>query len=62
MSVAQGQDHLVSFFRALSQRYVLETFLFYFLLQTFNAARASFLPENEKQELIEQLKIVHGIY
>lgn len=29
---------------------------------TFNAARASFLPEDEKQELIHQLKIVHGIY
>ena len=29
--------------------------------QTFNAARASFLPENEKQELIDQLKLVHGI-
>lgn len=29
---------------------------------TFNAARASFLPENEKQELIDQLKLVHGIY
>lgn len=28
---------------------------------TFNAARASFLPENEKQELIDQLKLVHGI-
>ena len=30
--------------------------------QTFNAARASFLPDDEKQELIEQLKLVHGIY
>lgn len=37
-------------------------FIFFFILQTFNAARASFLPENEKQELIDQLKIVHGIY
>ncbi|KAL9962813.1 hypothetical protein ACROYT_G031956 [Oculina patagonica] len=29
---------------------------------TFNAARAAFLPENEKQELIDRLKLVHGIY
>ena len=31
-------------------------------LQTFNAARASFLLEKEKRELIDQLKLVHGIY
>lgn len=29
---------------------------------TFNAARASFLPDDEKQELIDQLKLVHGVY
>lgn len=29
---------------------------------TFNAARSAFLPENEKHNLIEKLKLVHGIY
>lgn len=33
-----------------------------FFFQTFNAARSAFLPENEKRKLIEQLKLVHGIY
>ena len=33
-----------------------------FFFQTFNAARSAFLPENEKHNLIEQLKLVHGIY
>lgn len=28
---------------------------------TFNAARASFLPDDEKQRLIEELKAAHGI-
>ncbi|XP_074607454.1 adenosine deaminase-like isoform X3 [Acropora palmata] len=28
---------------------------------TFNAARASFLSEDDKQELINELKIVHGV-
>lgn len=31
------------------------------LLQTFNAARACFLPENEKQDLLEYLREIHGI-
>lgn len=29
---------------------------------TFNAARASFLPEKEKRELIDRLKVAHGIW
>ncbi|XP_020610606.1 adenosine deaminase-like isoform X2 [Orbicella faveolata] len=29
---------------------------------TFNAARASFLPEKKKREIIDQLKLAHGIW
>ena len=48
-------------FSQLKSEGALEVNFLTVFFQTFKAARASFLSENEKQELIDQLKLVRGI-
>ena len=61
LNVRRSNPKLASGFSQLESEGALEVNFLTVFFQTFNAARASFLSENGKQELADQLKLVRGI-